>query len=106
MEGWWTRRTWCWRCAPSNVQAKILKEKARGSAPGPRWGRRPQTPFYLFRGWHWLRDSWPNELLCENSTEDSRRAALTQAAARRRGSRGQSPIGANLVLGDATRYLI
>src|SRR5580698_3707707 len=33
-----------------------------------------------------------NSRFRENGTEDSRRAALTQAAARRRGSRGQSPL--------------
>jgi putative hydroxymethylpyrimidine transport system substrate-binding protein len=52
-------------------------KKVRGSAPGPRWGLRPQTPFCAVA-------TPPIEL------EDSGRAALTTAAARRRGL-GQSP---------------
>src|SRR5271165_6751086 len=31
----------------------------RLSAPGPRWGRRPQAPFTLLRDWHWLRGNGP-----------------------------------------------
>jgi len=38
-----------------------------------------------------------NSRFRENGTEDSRRAALTQAAARRRGSRGQSPLAGGAI---------
>jgi hypothetical protein len=34
-----------------SVTEKAKGKKARGSAPGPRWVRRPQTPFCLSRDW-------------------------------------------------------
>src|SRR5580692_2584677 len=44
-------------------------------------GPRPQ--FYLFRDWHWAHGESIGSQFCENGTENSRRAALMTAEARR-----------------------
>jgi hypothetical protein len=53
----------------------------------------PRTHFILFRDRHRLRDRKPSPKLCEIHTEDPSRAALTQAAARRRGPGAEPLVG-------------
>src|SRR5271170_7603925 len=79
-------KLWQWE-----TEGSIQKVRP-GLCPGPAGALGPRPQFYLFRDLHWQRANPPNPRFCEYGTGDSRRAALTTAAARRLGSRGQSPL--------------
>ncbi len=91
-----------WR---SQVLCALLLHSRQGRpglCSGPAGDKSPD-PIYLFRTWHQLPAGGPDQRFSEIGTEHSRRAALTQAAARRWGSRGQSPRSAK-PLNSSQRY--
>jgi len=53
-----------------------LKRRKARALPWTRWGRRPQTSFYMFRDWHRHRACQPYHVFYESSSKNSRRAAL------------------------------